>query len=182
MLYKTYRPGKRTASRVFGNLRNPGRPAELSSIFIDTLLHEATKKRERNARRATVRDACFIYNRGGVRARCRAASGRDARVEYYARPATLLSSLSLSLSRVYRGGSLKRCFAIAKPPNGKQWRNHCLLSYHDWLNLRINSKNEIRAVSRRNILLISSRVCLRKNELTGECTRRMQSELRNVSR
>jgi hypothetical protein len=90
-----------------------GRRPEFSEIYViledrlscrlfllTRLLHEAMKKRERNARRATVRDACFIYNRGGVRARCRAASGRDARVEYYARPATLLSSLTLSLSRV----------------------------------------------------------------------------------
>lgn len=105
----------------------------LSSIFIDMLLHEAMKKRERNARRATVRDARFIYNRGGVRARC-AASGRNARVEYYARLLRLSSLACVSRRAHWRGASRSR-----SRRNGKQWRNHCLLSYRDWLNLRIPS-------------------------------------------
>lgn len=59
-------------SRILGISRNLGRD---SSIFIDTLLHEATKK---------CRDARFIYNHCGVYARIARLVWR-AFVEYYAR-------------------------------------------------------------------------------------------------
>lgn len=161
----------RTCYIKLGDLASGRRPKlyEIHVILVETRAvvyfywHVVTwsDEEERNARRATVRDASFIYNRGGVRARCAASAPRDARVEYYARLLRLSSLACVSqrlIEEVLHDREAAERQTVAKPLS--------FILSEDWLNLRLKSKNEIRVGSRRYILF-SSRVS-KKNELIDE--------------
>lgn len=109
-----------------------------SSIFIDTLLHEVTKKRKCNAARVSTTCTLFITVAASACELARPLSWCACRI-------LRTRAILRPFSRAYRGCSLKKCLTIARPLNRKHWQNNSRLSYRNWLNLMtlLKSKNEV---------------------------------------